>query len=60
MFTMIGVRMFVGVSPVLPSIRALKSSWFMTLVGVSIGTLRLLKLFDPLPTRRLEGRFGFW
>merc|ERR1719220_1752205 len=30
MFTMIGVRMFVGVSPVLPSIRAMKSSWFFS------------------------------
>ena len=59
MFTMIGVKMFVGVRPVRPSMRALKSSWFITLVGVSMGMLRLLRLFDPLPTRRLDGRFGF-
>merc|ERR1712079_3959 len=60
MFTMIGVKMFVGVRPVRPSMRALKSSWFITLVGVSMGMLRLLRLFDPLPTSRLDGRFGFW
>merc|ERR1719336_542516 len=51
MFTMIGVKMFVGVRPVRPSMRALKSSWFITLVGVSMGMFRLLRLFDPLPTR---------
>ena len=59
MFTMIGVKMFVGVRPVRPSMRALKSSWFITLVGVSMGMFRLLRLFDPLPTSRLDGRFGF-
>jgi len=56
--TMIGVRMLVGVRPVRPSIKALKSSVFMTLVGVSIGMLRLLSVLLGL-TNRLEGRLAF-
>jgi len=59
MDTMMGVRMLVGVSPVRPSIRELKSNVFITLVGVSMGMLRLVMVLELGATNRLEGLFAF-